>query len=153
MRGRDGSGRRFRVNRRWMPWRSRTARWLGKTADTGFNTPSNDPVSTTIGLILLIPFLLILPLWLVELAAQIVCFPVALLLRATGALPWWVEVWRFLTLEHAEPAGSFGESGHRCQAIADHLSRTGGPMPPRRPGPAPQPPPIDGVPPSQWLPR
>jgi hypothetical protein len=93
----DVLDRRFRVRRRWLPWKRRIRRIPGSPG-SGNASLGNDPVSGVIGLavlVLAIPALIVGALLLVELFLLLLLVPVFAVVRLLLPVPWTVEVgWR-----------------------------------------------------------
>jgi len=128
----DESGRRWKVRRRWLPWRRRV-RDVPDTPDVG--ALGDDPISAIIGLFLLIlaiPAIIVVLLLLAELLLLLVLLPVFVLLRLLLPVPWTVELWtraadrRFLGwhLEHEVPVRGWTASQARIGEMVDEIAET-----------------------------
>jgi hypothetical protein len=123
-------GRRWKVRRRWLPWRRRVRDVPDVPIDDiGLG---DDPISAIIGIFLLvlaIPALVVMTLLLAELLLLLVLLPVFVVVRLLLPVPWTIEVWvrpaerRFLGwhLEHEVPVEGWRASQERIAEIAEGL--------------------------------
>jgi len=129
----DESGRRWKVRRRWLPWRRRV-RDVPDTPDM-WGDLGDDPISAIIGiflLILAIPAILVVLLLLAELLLLLVLLPVFVLIRLVLPVPWTIELWtraadrRFLGwhLEHEVPVRGWTASQARIGEMAGEIAAT-----------------------------
>lgn len=92
---------KLRVRRRWLPWHNRSRRWVSRAWDLVPDVASgDDPISMVLFVLclpLMIPALLLTPIYLLECALQWVLTPFAALLRLVGAMDveivarsWWL---------------------------------------------------------------
>lgn len=109
-----------------MPWPSLTGSWCAKAWDLVPTTgpSSDDPLSSILGAVLfvlylplMIPALLITPFYLLELLAQLLCLPLAMLLRAVGALDTEVRIRRGDMLVHRERVSGWSAARRRGGAL------------------------------------
>jgi hypothetical protein len=130
MRVLDRHDRRWRVRRRWFPWRRRVRDVPDVPIDGGIG---DDPISMVIGLVLLvlaIPALIVTILLLAELLLLLVLLPVVVLLRLVLPVPWTIELWsrparrRVLGwhLEHEVPVRGWRASGARMRDLAGEIA-------------------------------
>ncbi|WP_157551114.1 hypothetical protein [Nocardioides jensenii] len=130
MKVRDHTGQRWRVTRRWVPWR----RKLKGALDLMPNFPvlGDDPISAVIGivfLIIMIPFLILALIAGVELLLLLLLLPFAILARILFGRHWVVEARRGFTPWFETPAGRWSVSSGRVRDIAAAIER--GDLPPR----------------------
>lgn len=128
MRIRDPQDRKWKVRRRWTPWRRRL-RDVGPL--DALSLPSigggSDPISlifTVISLIVLIPVVILLAAALVEVLLLLLLVPILLLGRIALRQPWIVEVIGPDKHYATESVPGFAASGARVQQIAEAI-RTG----------------------------
>jgi hypothetical protein len=130
MRVLDRHDRRWKVRRRWLPWRRRVRDVPDVPIDGGIG---DDPISMVIGLVLLvlaIPALVVTVVLLAELLLLLVLLPVVVLLRLVLPVPWTIELWsrparrRVLGwhLEHEVPVRGWRASGARMDELAAELA-------------------------------
>lgn len=131
----DVLDRRWRVRRRWLPWKRR----IRELPDVpgGYTTLGDDPISAILSIFLLvlaIPALIVTALLLVELLLLLALLPVFVLVRLLLPVPWTIEVWwrprqrLFLGWVEAyeEPAEGWRASRARIARLreaTDHLGR------------------------------
>lgn len=90
----DASDRRWRVRRRWLPWRRRVREVPDVPFDGG--DLGDDPISAIIGLFLLVlalPAIIVLVALLVELLVLVALLPAFVLVRLLLPVPWTIELW------------------------------------------------------------
>jgi hypothetical protein len=126
----DRHGRRWKVRRRWLPWRRRVRDVPDVPIDGGLG---DDPISMVIGLVLLvlaIPALIVTLVLVAELLLLLVLLPVAVVGRLLLPVPWTIELWsrparrRVLGwhLEHEVPVRGWRASGERMGELAAELT-------------------------------
>lgn len=120
MRARTPDGQRFRIRRRWLPWRRRV-RLPDGAIDT---TPAgDDPISAVIAVVLLVPFLIVCLVVSVEL---LLLLPFYVIGRILLGRRWHIEVsrrvglWRWKQVGDEQVMG-FAASGERISAIAAEI--------------------------------
>lgn len=126
----DASDRRWRVRRRWLPWRRR----IREVPDVPFDGGDlgDDPISAIIGLFLLVlalPALIVLVALLVELLVLVALLPAFVLVRLLLPVPWTIELWarpaqrRLLGwhLQHEVPVRGWRASGTRIAGMAAEI--------------------------------
>lgn len=117
------TGEKYRVRRKWLPWRRKTrARdmdWLN-IPDLG-----DDPISMIIMAIVLLPLIVILVIFLGEFLLLLLIFPLVMIARSIFGKPWTIEVTEKGNLRAAEQVKGWSASHDRIQEIAK-LLRTGG---------------------------
>jgi len=121
----DGS--RWKVRRRWLPWRRR----LKGGWDVPFVGGGDDPLSVILLVLVGIPAAIIFVLWSLELAVVLVLAPFALLARAWFGRHWHVETYRARRFVAQHESGSFDESGALVDELAEQI-RAGRYHPPAR---------------------
>lgn len=115
----DRYDRRWKVRRRWLPWRRRVRDVPDVPIDAG--GLGDDPISAIIGLFLLvlaIPAIVVILLLLAELLLLLALLPFFVLIRLLLPVPWTIELWarpaqrRLLGwhLEHEVPVRGWGPS-------------------------------------------
>ena len=127
MRVRDPQDRKWKVRRRWTPWRRRL-RDVGPL--DALSMPSigggSDPISlilTVIGLIILIPVLIVLAAALIEFLLILLLIPIVLLGRIALRRPWIVEVLGPDDHYYTESVKGFAASGAHVKQIAQAIER------------------------------
>jgi hypothetical protein len=124
-------GRRFRVRRRWLPWRRRV-RDVPDVPDGG-GSLGDDPISAILGIVLLIlaiPAIVVTLLLLAELLLLLLLLPLGVAVRLLLPVPWTIEVWsrpqerRFLGwhLEHEVPVRGWSASRERMEALREEIA-------------------------------
>lgn len=127
-------GRKWRITRRWVPWRRRTKGWIGDALDLGptglTHGLGDDPISAIIGaivLVIMLPFLVIAVLVglvaLAELAVLLAVFPFALLARVCFGTHWYVEIREGFRPYWECEAGDWQASTQRIHDIAAAIAR------------------------------
>jgi hypothetical protein len=122
VRFRDDRDGKWRVGRRWLPWRVRT-----KVPDWGgLNGISlgDDPISAVIGIVLLVlmlPVLLLVLLVGLEFLLLLLLVPLWVGVRVLFGLPWTVVVRRDGKLVHQEQVRGWRASAARIEAIGAQL--------------------------------
>jgi hypothetical protein len=125
------AGERYRIHRRWLPWRRRARAdaldWLpdlpGPDLDVG-----DDPIGLVIVAILLIPLLAILALVLGEVLLLLLLLPFFVLARSVFGTPWVIEVSQGHKILHLEAVQGWGASTRRIERLASQVR--GGQLPP-----------------------
>lgn len=126
----DRHDRRWKVRRRWLPWRRRVRDVPDVPIDGGIG---DDPISMILGLIVLvvaIPALLVVLLVLAELLLLLVLLPVFVVVRLVLPVPWTIELWsrparrRVLGwhLEHEVPVRGWRASRERIRALSTEVA-------------------------------
>lgn len=117
------TGEKYRVRRKWLPWRRKTTArdmdWLN-IPDLG-----DDPISMIIMAIVLLPLIVILVIFLGEFLLLLLIFPLVMIARSIFGKPWTIEVTEKGNLRAAEQVKGWSASHDRIQEIAK-LLRTGG---------------------------
>ena len=124
-------GRRFRVRRRWLPWRRRV-RDVPDLPDGG-GSLGDDPISAILGIFLLvlaIPAIVVTVLLLAELLLLLLLLPVFVVVRLLLPVPWTIEVWtrpqeqRILGwhLEHEVPVRGWTASRERMEELRAEIA-------------------------------
>lgn len=155
----DRYDRRWKVRRRWLPWRRRVRDVPDVPIDAG--GLGDDPISAIIGiflLILAIPAIVMILLLLAELLLLLALLPFFVLVRLLLPVPWTIELWarpanrRLLGwhLEHEVPVRGWGASRTAIREMAREIStgeHGGRYVPPgaRRPEGAPTGAPVTGA--------
>ena len=123
MRFRDERDAKWRVGRRWLPWRRRA-----KVPDwgSGFDgaTLGDDPISAIIGivvLVLMLPVLLLALVVGVEFLLLLLLLPLWVGVRVLFGLPWTVVVRRDGKVVHEEQVRGWRASASRIEAIGAQL--------------------------------
>ncbi|WP_026910101.1 hypothetical protein [Patulibacter minatonensis] len=122
--------RRWRVRRRWLPWRRRVRDIPDVPIDGG--DLGDDPISAIIGiflLILAIPAIVVTLFLLAELLLLLVLLPIFVVVRLLLPVPWAIELWsrpveqRFLGwhLEHEVPVRGWAASQARIREMAQEI--------------------------------
>ncbi|WP_446666813.1 hypothetical protein [Flexivirga sp. B27] len=110
------TGERYRVRRKWLPWR-RKAR--AKDMDW-FDIPDlgDDPISLIIFGIILLPLIVILMIFLGEFLLLLLIFPLVMIARAVFGTPWTIEVSHKRRLVAAEKVKGWRASRDRIRRLA-----------------------------------
>lgn len=110
------TGERYRVRRKWLPWRRKA-----NTRDMDwFDIPDlgDDPISMIIFGILLVPVIIVLVVLLGELLLLLLVFPLVMIARSIFGTPWTIEVTRKRELVVAEKVKGWRASRERIRQIA-----------------------------------
>lgn len=137
----DRSDRRWKVRRRWLPWRRRV-RDVPDVPIDDFDGLGDDPISAILGIFLLvlaIPAIVVTVLLLAELLLLLVLLPIFVVIRLLLPVPWTIELWsrparrRVLGwhLEHEVPVRGWTTSQARMGEMAGEIA-AGGPGGPGR---------------------
>ncbi|CAM3489058.1 hypothetical protein NODU109028_19260 [Nocardioides dubius] len=121
MKVRTPDGQRWRVSRRWVPWRRRTRSMDPGGLDVGFG---DDPISLVLGilaLIVLIPVLLLGLIALLEMLLLVVLLPVVIVARVVFGRRWYVEVRRGFRPWCEEAGGDWAASRARIAELAAEI--------------------------------
>lgn len=110
------TGEKYRVRRKWLPWRRKAK---GRDLDW-FDVPDlgDDPISMIIFGIVLVPLIVILVLFLGEFLLLLLFFPLVMIARSTFGTPWTIEVTCKRDLVAAEKVKGWGASRDRIRLIA-----------------------------------
>ncbi|UPK76944.1 hypothetical protein MU582_09975 [Nocardioidaceae bacterium SCSIO 66511] len=127
MRLTDSTGTRWRVKRRWVPWRRRVR-------DFGYDIPyvsgmGDDPISMVLGVIafiIAIPLLVLAFVAMLELLVLLLLVPIAMLIRALFGGAWPIEVFCDGKLQGTEYVKGWRASRERMRAIMAQLRHRGG---------------------------
>ena len=130
----DASDRRWRVRRRWLPWRRRVREVPDVPFDGG--DLGDDPISALIGLFLLVlalPAIIMVVAILVELLVLLALLPAFVLVRLLLPVPWKIELWarpasrRVLGwhLQHEVPVRGWRASGERIAEMTAEIREQG----------------------------
>ncbi|MGY0230588.1 hypothetical protein [Longispora urticae] len=82
-------GRRWRVRRRWLPWRPKN-RLDSLDAVNGLSFDIDHPIMLILFLIIVLPFLLIAVIFLAEILLLLLIVPVLVIARTAFGVPWTV---------------------------------------------------------------
>lgn len=123
----DPAGVKWRVRRRWAPWRRRVR-------DFAYDIPSpsglgDDPISVIVGVIVLIiavPLIVIALVAMLELFVLLLLLPNAMLVRALLGGAWPIEVFRARTLQSTEYVKGWSASRERIHDLAEQIRLRGG---------------------------
>lgn len=122
MRIRDPQGRKWKVRRRWTPWRRRIREVDPLDALSMPSLPGgDDPISlilSVLALVVLIPVLILAAIALVEVLLLLLLIPIVLLARIALRKPWIVEVLGPDRHYYTESVQGFAASGAHVQQIA-----------------------------------
>ncbi|QMW67944.1 hypothetical protein H4N58_08905 [Mumia sp. ZJ1417] len=128
MKVRDADGVKWRVRRRWMPWRMRTKElldYLPPTGGGGSYLP-DDPILLTLWLVFLLPVLMLgaicMMVFGLELAILLMLLPVVALARAVF-FGWTIVVCRGGTVVGTERVKGWRASRARIRALIEDISR------------------------------
>lgn len=127
MRVTDSTGTKWRVKRRWVPWRRRARNFAYDVP-----TPSglgDDPISAIIGvlvLIIAIPLVIIALVAMLELLVLLLLLPIVMLVRAVFGGAWPIEVFRNRELQSTEYVKGWSASRDRSHEIAEQIRLRGG---------------------------
>ena len=127
----DRYDRRWKVRRRWLPWRRRVRDVPDVPIDGG--GLGDDPISAIIGLFLLvlaIPAIIVVLVLLAELLLLLVLLAFFVLIRLVLPVPWTIELWarpakrRLLGwhLEHEVPVRGWGASRTAIRDMAGEIA-------------------------------
>ncbi len=128
MKVRDADGVKWRVRRRWLPWRMRTKGFLDYLPDTGGTGGyvPDDPILLTLWVVFVLPLLVVgAVLFLVlglELAVLLMLLPVVVFARALF-VGWTVVVRRGGAVVGTERVKGWRASRARIRAIAEEIRR------------------------------
>ena len=122
MRVTDSNGTKWRVKRRWVPWRRRVR-------DFAYDVPmsnglGDDPISAIVGilvLILAIPLILLALVAMLELFLLVLLLPIVMLIRAMFGGAWPVEVFRDRKLQSTEYVKGWSASRERVHDLAEQI--------------------------------
>lgn len=120
---RDPRGRRWRVTRRWLPWRPRRRQGL----DPHLMIEAADGLTVLVlalvlGLVIL-PLLSIVVVLALEWLLLLTILPVVVLLRVAFGHRWYVEARIGFTPYWEEEAGTWAQSRERIRAVAGAIER------------------------------
>ncbi len=124
-------GGRCRIRRRWLPWRRRSRFALLKRLGLdNLDVPlGDDPVSTTIGLIVLaiflVPAVIVLVMVLGEVVLLLLLLPLVVLARAMFGAPWLLQATHQREVVYEEAVKGWRASTERKRALAQ-IVRTQG---------------------------
>lgn len=110
------TGEKYRVRRKWLPWRRKA-----KAGDTDWlNTPDlgDDPISMIVMCILLVPLVVLLVIFLGEFLLLLLIFPLVMIARAIFGKPWTIGVTRKRNLVTAEKVKGWRASHARIRQLA-----------------------------------
>lgn len=137
----DPKGTKWRVSRRWVPWRRKIKGWADVWGLVPDLPGGDDPISGTISMIILIIFAPIIALAVVltivaavEFLAILVLIPLLLLARILFGKHWVVEVRHGFTPWYEQAVGDWAASRKAIVVFADAIRR--GDLPPRTIGAA-----------------
>ncbi|MFS3128280.1 hypothetical protein ACLM5J_07720 [Nocardioides sp. Bht2] len=122
MKTRSPDGQRWRVTRRWVPWRRRNRNIDATDLAVGFG---DDPISLVLGvlaLIVLLPALLVGVVAVLEMLLLIVLLPVVLVARVFFGRRWYVEVRREFRPWYEEPTGDWAASRTRIAELTAEIA-------------------------------
>lgn len=127
MRVRDAAGSKWRVKRRWVPWRRRVRDWA-------YDVPSSsglgdDPISMIVGVLLFIialPLIVFAFVAMLELLVLLLLLPIAMLIRVAFGGAWPIEVFRGRELQTTEYVKGWSASGERMHQLAEQIRLRGG---------------------------
>ncbi len=127
----DPEGRTIRVGRRWLPWRRRSWDIDPSTADSTYVDGADDPVSCLLAIVaaVLMPFVVVLVLFLGEIFLLLLLLPVAALVRLVFGTPWTVEATHRGQLLRSERVRGWTDSGVRVMELAAAYERGEEPVP------------------------
>lgn len=110
------TGEKYRVRRKWLPWRRKAK---GKDLDW-FDIPDlgDDPISMIIFGIILVPLIIVLVVFLGEFLLLLLVFPLVMIARSLFGTPWTIEITRTRDLVAAEKVKGWGASRDRIRQIA-----------------------------------
>lgn len=128
----DRFGRRWKVRRRWLPWRRRV-RDVPDVPLDGAGGLGDDPISAIIGIFLLvlaIPAIVVTLILLAELLLLVLLLPLFVAIRLLLPVPWTIELWsrpeqrRVLGwhLEHEVPVAGWRASQERIAAMGTEIA-------------------------------
>ncbi|MFC6705004.1 hypothetical protein [Flexivirga alba] len=131
------TGEKYRVRRKWLPWRRKAKAkdidWLDGITDIG-----DDPISMIILGIVLVPLIVILMIFLGEFLLLLLIFPVVMIARSIFGKPWTIEVTRKRTLVTAEKVKGWSGSRERIREIGKLIEAGAVPqIAPHVPSPSP----------------
>lgn len=111
------TGERYRVRRKWLPWRRRAK---GKDSLDWLDFPDlgDDPISMIVFGIILVPLIAVLVLFLGEFLLLLLIFPIVMIARSVFGTPWTIEVTRQRRLITAEKVKGWSDSRARIRQIA-----------------------------------
>ncbi|RNI25401.1 hypothetical protein [Flexivirga caeni] len=117
------NGEKYRVRRKWLPWRrkakARDLDWIN-IPDIG-----DDPISLIILGIILVPMIVILVIFLGEFLLLLLFFPLVMIARSIFGKPWTIEVTQRGRLQAAEQVKGWGPSRERIPQIAKLIASGG----------------------------
>lgn len=119
------TGEKYRVRRKWLPWRRKAKLkdidWLD-IPDLG-----DDPISAIIMAIFLVPLIIILVLLLGEFLLLLLVLPLVMIARSIFGKPWTIEVTEKGQLRAAEQVKGWRASAERIRQLAKLLEAGGTP--------------------------
>lgn len=124
-------GGRCRIRRRWLPWRRRSRFALLKRVGLdNLDVPlGDDPISTTIALIVLaiflVPVVIVLVLVLGELLLLLLLLPLVVLARAMFGAPWLIQATHRGEVVYEEAVKGWRASAGRKQELAKVVQTQG----------------------------
>lgn len=122
----DPAGVKWRVKRRWAPWRRRVR-------DFSYDVPfadglGDDPISMILGVIVLIiaiPLIILALVAMLELLVLLLLLPLAMLIRALFGGAWPIEVFRGRKLQTTEYVKGWSASRERIHDLAEQVRLRG----------------------------
>jgi hypothetical protein len=122
-------GEKYRIRRRWLPWRRRVTKVLDWVPTPGVvGSLDDDPVSFIIGAIFLIPLLVVLAFFVGEFLLLLLLLPFIVLARSIFGTPWVIEVTHQREVVHAEEVQGWGASQQRIDDLVTAMRE--GDLPP-----------------------
>lgn len=120
-------GDRYRVKRRWLPWRQRRRTVDRSNLDlVGIDGDDLGAVVVVLVAILLFPVILVAAIAMGELLLLLMLVPFWLLARSLFGTPWIIEVHRSgRGLVHQEAVSGWGASQRRIEELAREIGATG----------------------------
>lgn len=118
------TGEKYRVRRKWLPWR-RKAKAGGMDFLDAASGLGDDPISMVIAAVLLVPVVIIMVIFLGEFLLLLLIFPLVMIARSIFGKPWTIEVTQKRQLCAAEQVKGWTASHERIQQIAKLLQSGG----------------------------